>query len=115
MTMVHFRNHGDRVLSITTICVYKFVISCFGVVKFDPTSPLQYPTVSSLRQHSPSLLFHSTTMAVLEVTKRRLNPGILQTDPTLLQILLFLREATNSEFLFYATIEDPTVILILGI
>lgn len=54
-------------------------------------------------------------MAVLELTKRRLNLGISQTDPSLLEVLPKLRTAAKTEFLFYAAIEDPTALLILGI
>lgn len=54
-------------------------------------------------------------MAVLEVTKRRLNPGIFQTNQSLLKVLPTLRTSAKTEFLFYAAIEDPTALLILSI
>src|SRR5450759_2302976 len=54
-------------------------------------------------------------MAILEVTKRRLNTGINQTDPTLLSAFPEIHSTIKTDYLFYAAIEDPAALLILSI
>lgn len=53
-------------------------------------------------------------MPVLSVTKHRLNPGLSQTDPSLLKILPALRSLAKTTIHFYAAIEDPSALLILS-
>ncbi|KAE9978607.1 hypothetical protein EG327_007337 [Venturia inaequalis] len=53
-------------------------------------------------------------MPVLSVTKHRLNPGLSQTDPSLLKILPTLRSLAKTPIHFYAAIEDPSALLILS-
>jgi quinol monooxygenase YgiN len=54
-------------------------------------------------------------MTILEVRKRVLKDGVTATDPSLLKVLPEVRSATQIEYVFYTSIEDPTIFFILGV
>jgi quinol monooxygenase YgiN len=54
-------------------------------------------------------------MPVLEVCKRRLKDGITHTDPELPKIFAEIRSATNVDFVFYSSIENPSDFFALGV
>jgi quinol monooxygenase YgiN len=54
-------------------------------------------------------------MTILEVCKRVLKDGITATDPSLLKILPEVRSAIGADYVYYTSIEDPTVFFTLGV
>jgi hypothetical protein len=59
-------------------------------------------------------------MAILEVLQLHVKPGLAPTDPSILKSLQSVRtklkdEVTNTASRFYQCIEDPAIILVLGI
>lgn len=53
-------------------------------------------------------------MAILEVCKRILKDGVLPSDPTLLKVLPAVREATETGYVYQASIEDAKIFYMFG-
>jgi quinol monooxygenase YgiN len=54
-------------------------------------------------------------MTILAVCQRTLKDGVTATDPSLLKVFPKVRSATQIDFVFYTSIEDPKIFFILGV
>lgn len=54
-------------------------------------------------------------MPILELCKRQLRDGITATDPALLEALPAVRSAVKVDYVYYASMEMPTVFFVLGV